>query len=70
MNPKKKEDSIRSLRNNFKCTNICIMGVQEGEEGEQEIENQFEKKMTENFPNQEVQRVPNEMNPNPHQDTL
>ena len=46
------------------------MGVQEGEEGEQEIENQFEKKMTENFPNQEVQRVPNEMNPHPHQDTL
>ena len=43
MNPKKKEDSIRSLRNNFKCTNICIMGVPTGQERKQGIENLCEK---------------------------
>ena len=48
------------------------MGLPEGEEREQGIENLFEKIMTENFPNlvkkidiqvQEAQRVPNKMNP-------
>ena len=48
------------------------MGVPQGEEKEQEIENLFENIMTENFPNlvkekdtqvQEAQRVPNKMNP-------
>ena len=47
------------------------MGLPEGEEREQGIENLFEKIMTENFPNlvkkidiqvQEAQRVPNKMN--------
>nr|KAF6413489.1 hypothetical protein HJG59_009717 [Molossus molossus] len=66
------EDSVRSLWVNFKRTNIHIMGVIEGGEREQEIENLFEI-MTENFPNlvketdihvQEAQRVPNKMNPN------
>ena len=57
----------------------CIMGVLEGKDREQEIENHFEKIMTENFPNsvreihiyvQEVQRVPNNVNPRgPHQNT-
>ena len=28
----KNEDSVNSLWDNFKCTNICIMGVLEGEE--------------------------------------
>ena len=28
----KNEDSIKSLGDNFKCTNIHIMGVSEGEE--------------------------------------
>ena len=44
------ENSVRNLLDNFKCTNIHIMGVPE-EETEQEIENLFEKIMTENFPN-------------------
>ena len=35
----------------FKCSNTWIIGVPEGEEEEQEIENLFEKIMKENFPN-------------------
>ena len=35
----------------FKCSNIWIIGVPEGEEEEQEIENLFENIMKENFPN-------------------
>ena len=27
-----KEGSVKSLWDNFKCTNICIMGMSEGEE--------------------------------------
>ena len=37
----------------MKHNNICIMGISEGDEKEQGIENLFEKIMTENFPNQE-----------------
>ena len=47
----KNEDSIRSLWDNFKHPSICIMGVLEGENREQEIKNLLEKIMTENFPN-------------------
>ena len=56
----------------MKLNNICIIGIPEGEEEEQEIENLFEKVMMENFPNlmkekgtqiQEVQRVPIKRNP-------
>ena len=56
----------------MKHNNICIIGVPEGEESEQGIENLFEKIMTENFPNlvkekdtqiQEAWRVPNKMDP-------
>ena len=52
--------------------NIHIMGVPEEEQREQEIENLFEKIVKENFPDlvkeiviqvQEVQRVPNKVNP-------
>ena len=39
-----------NLWDNFKCTNIQITGVPEGEEEQQEIENLFEKLMKENFP--------------------
>ena len=46
----KDEDSIRSLWDNFKYNNICIIVVPE-EEREQEIENSFEKIITETFPN-------------------
>ena len=41
--PPKNEDSVRSLWDNFKCSNIHIIGVPEGEEKEQEIGNVFEK---------------------------
>ena len=67
----KKEDSVRSLWDNFKHIIIHIMGVLEGEEREKEIGNLFEK-MTGNFPNlvkeiniqvQGAQRVTNKMNP-------
>ena len=48
---KKNEDSVSSLQGNFKHSNIPIIGVQEGEEQEQEIGNLFEKIVKENFPN-------------------
>ena len=49
---KKSEESLRNLWDNFKHSNIQIIGVPEGEEEEQEIENVFEQKnMKENFPN-------------------
>ena len=38
----KNEDSVRSLWDNFKCTNIRIIGLPE-EKKEQEIGNLFEK---------------------------
>ena len=60
----KHEERIRNLRDNFKCSNIWIIEVPEGEEKEQEIENLFENIMKENFPNlakeidfQEVQKL-------------
>ena len=47
----KTKERFRNLWDNFKCTNIWIIGVPEGEEEEQEIENLFEQIMKENFPN-------------------
>ena len=54
-----------NLQANFKCSNIQIIGVPDGEEQEQEVENLFENIMKENFPNlakeidfQEVQEAP------------
>ena len=56
----------------MKHNNIHIIGIPEGEEEEQGIENLFEKVMMENFPNlmrekvtqiQETQRVPIKTNP-------
>ena len=47
----KNEDSICSLRDNFKRCNVHIIGVPDREEKEQEIGNLFEKIMRENFPN-------------------
>ena len=40
---KENKDSISSLWDNFKRSNISIIGVPEGEEKEQEIGNLFEK---------------------------
>ena len=39
----KNEDSVSSLWDNLKHYDICIIGVPEGEEKEQEIGNLFEK---------------------------
>ena len=50
------------MQDNMKQNNIRIIGIPEGEEEEQGIENLFEKVMMENFTNpgiQETQRVPN-----------
>ena len=64
------EDSVSSLWDSFKHSNMCIIGMLEGEEKEQEIENLFEKVMKETFiilvkeihmQDQEAQRVPNKM---------
>nr|KAF6368991.1 hypothetical protein mMyoMyo1_010400 [Myotis myotis] len=68
---RKYEDSVRSLWDSFKRTNIRIIGVPE-DEREQDIENLFKEIMTENFPHlvkeidlqvQEAQRTPNKRNP-------
>ena len=45
------EERLWNLQDNFKRSNIWIIGVPEGEEKEQEIENLLEKIMKENFPN-------------------
>ena len=66
----KNEDSVSSLWNDFKHSNIHITRVPEGEEKEQEIGNLFEKITKQNFPNlvkkivmqvQEAQRVSNKI---------
>ena len=69
----KNEERLRNLQDIFKCSNILIIGVPEGEEEEQEMENLFEKIMEENFPNlareidfqevQEAQRVSKKLDP-------
>ena len=69
---KKKEERLRNLWNNFKHSNIWIIGVPEGEKEEQKIENLFEK-IKKNFPNlakeidfqevQEAQRVSKKLDP-------
>ena len=46
----KYEESLRNLWDNFNHSNIQIIGVPEGEEQQQEIENLFEQIMEENFP--------------------
>ena len=65
---KEYKDKVSSLWENFKCPNIHIIGMPEGEEKEQDIGTLFEKIVKENSPNsvkeidmqvQEAQRVPN-----------
>ena len=73
---KKNEERLRNLWDNFKHSNIQILGVPEGEDKEQEIEDFFENIMKENFPNlvkeidfqevQEAQRVPKKLDPRKH----
>ena len=45
----KNEERLRNLQDNFKCSNISIIRVPEGEKEEQEIENLFEKIMKEHL---------------------
>ena len=69
----KNEERLRNLWDNFKSSNIQIIGVPEGEKEEQQIENLFEQIMKETFPKlakeidfqevQEVQRVPKKLDP-------
>ena len=68
---RKNEKGFREMQDNMKCNNIHIIGIPEGEEEEQGIENLFEKVRMENFPNlmiekvtqiQESQRVPSKTN--------
>ena len=73
---KKNEERLRNLQDIFKCSNIQIIEVSEGEQKEQETENSLEKIMKENFPNlakeidfqedQEAQRVPKKLDPRKH----
>ena len=76
----KNEERLRNLWDNLKHSNIQIIGVPEGEEEEQNVENLFEQIMKENFPNlakeidfqevQEAQRVPKKWTQRGiHQDT-
>ena len=46
----KNEERLRNLQDIFKHSNIWIIGVPEGEEEEQKIENLFEQIRKENFP--------------------
>ena len=70
----KNEERLKNLQDILKCSNIQIIGVPEGEEEEQKIENLFEQIMKENFPSlakeiidfqevQEAQRVPKKLDP-------
>ena len=69
----KSEETLTNLWDNLKHSNIRIIGVPEGEEQQQEIENLSEQIMKDNFPNlaeeidfqevQEAQRVPKKLDP-------
>ena len=69
----KNEERLRNLQDILKRSNIRIIGVPEGEEEEQKIENLCENIMKENFPSlaeeidfqevQEAQRVPKKLDP-------
>ena len=69
----KSEKRLKNLQDIFKHSNIWIIGVPEGEEEEQKIENLFELIMKENFPNmaekidfqeaEQAQRVPKKLEP-------
>ena len=69
----KNEEKLQNLQDILKRSNIWIIGVPEGKEENQEIQNLFEQIMKENFPNlvkeidfqevQEAQRVPKKLDP-------
>ena len=71
-NIEKNEDSLRDLWDNIKHTNIHIIGIPEGKEGEKGPKKLFEEIIAENFPSmgkeivsqvQEAKRVPGRINP-------
>ena len=47
---RKNEEKLRNLQDIFKCSNIQTIGIPEGEEEEQKMENLFEQIMKENVP--------------------
>ena len=70
-----KNERLRNLQENFKGSNIQIMGVPEGEEEEQKMENLFEQVVKENFPiwqrrltsrKSRKLRVPKKLDPRKH----
>ena len=72
----KYEERLRNPWDNFKHSNIRIIGVPEGEEEGHDIEHLFEQIMKENFPHQakeidlqevqEAQRIPKKLDPRKH----
>ena len=48
----KEQRGAKEVQENMKRNNIHIIGIPEGKEEEQGIENVFEKVMMENFPNE------------------
>ena len=52
----KNEERLRNLQDILKRSNIHIIGIPEGEEEEQKLENLFEQIMKENFPNMAKER--------------
>ena len=71
---KRNEDNLRDLWDNVKCLNIRIIGVLE-EDKKKNYEKILEEIIVENFPKlgkeiimqvQEIQRVPNRINPRPN----
>ena len=56
---RKNEEGLKEMQDNMKQNNIYIIGIPEGEEEEQGIENLLEKVMMENFPNLMREKVTN-----------
>ena len=64
---RKNEEGLREMQDNTKHNNICIIGIPEGEQEEQGIENLFEKVMMQNFPNlmrEKVTQIQETQSPN------
>ena len=69
---KKHKSNTRDIWDSIMWANLCTIGIPEGEEKENGVENIFEEIISENFPNlketdikiQEAQRAPNKLNPN------
>ena len=69
---KRNEDNLRDLQDNIKCSNIRVIGVPEEEDKKKDHEKILQEIIVENFPKmgkeiitqvQEIQRVPNRINP-------